>query len=131
MPASPVENFQYDLYAIALPCLISCIPCLWLQQDATELATHTRPVYGAANSTDLQRPLQLLPYIPEVCRNCSLPREAKALERAPGFEIPLLAMAEAPNDRVLTETVRAPHNAVKAEKLSVYLGSRCLLTSLS
>ncbi|CAE7253771.1 Abcf3 [Symbiodinium pilosum] len=38
-------------------------------------------------------------------------------------------MAEAPNDRVLTETVRAPHNAVKAEKLSVYLGSRCLLTN--
>jgi len=29
--------------------------------------------------------------------------------------------------RVLTETAQAPHNAVKAEKLSVFIGSRCLL----
>eukprot|EP00931_Biecheleriopsis_adriatica_P091124 TRINITY_DN65022_c0_g1_i1.p1 TRINITY_DN65022_c0_g1~~TRINITY_DN65022_c0_g1_i1.p1 ORF type:complete len:811 (+),score=189.78 TRINITY_DN65022_c0_g1_i1:91-2433(+) len=29
--------------------------------------------------------------------------------------------------RVLTETSQAPHNAVKAEKLSVFIGARCLL----
>ncbi|CAE7310729.1 ABCF3 [Symbiodinium sp. KB8] len=38
-------------------------------------------------------------------------------------------MAEAPGDRVLTETTHAPHNAVKAESLSVFLGSRCLLAN--
>ncbi|CAJ1378156.1 unnamed protein product [Effrenium voratum] len=31
--------------------------------------------------------------------------------------------------RVLTETARAPPNAVKAEKLSVFLGARCLLSN--
>mmetsp|Transcript_60019 Transcript_60019/g.107905 ORF Transcript_60019/g.107905 Transcript_60019/m.107905 type:complete len:761 (+) Transcript_60019:113-2395(+) len=35
----------------------------------------------------------------------------------------------APSDRILTETSRAPHNAVKAEKLSVFLGSKCLLSN--
>jgi len=38
-------------------------------------------------------------------------------------------MEEAPSDRVLTETTHAPHNAVKAESLSVFLGSRCLLAN--
>lgn len=40
-------------------------------------------------------------------------------------------MAEAPGDRVLTETTHAPHNAVKAESLSVFLGSRCLLAKIA
>ena len=48
---------------------------------------------------------------------------------------PCRTMEPGPTDagadaRVLTETARAPPNAVKAEKLSVFLGARCLLSLL-